>query len=90
MQRRFNYAVAQGPGGVEWEADMATCGHCQKQMKVPPAKEGHIITRVLPPCVGCGHYICDECVKTPGCKTWEQKMDETEARERSLLRALNG
>ena len=57
--RRFNYAVAQGPAGVEWEADFATCGHCQAQLRVKPSTSGNIIVRILPPCVGCGHYICD-------------------------------
>lgn len=90
MKTRFNYAYAQGVHGVEWETDLATCGHCNRQMKVKPSTSGNIIVRVLPPCPGCKHYICDECVKTPGCKTWEQKMDEMEAHQRMLSRALNG
>lgn len=90
MRGRFNYAVSTGPAGTEWEADFASCGHCQHQMRVKPATDGHIISRVLPPCPGCGRYICDQCVMTPGCKTWEKRMEEQEAHERMLLRALNG
>lgn len=90
MRQHFNYAISQGPGGVDWEADYASCGHCQAQMRVEPPKDGHIISRVLPPCPGCGRFICNVCMQTPGCKTWERKMDEAEAHERMLLRALNG
>jgi hypothetical protein len=61
MSQGLNYVVVTGPTGVEDESDLATCSHCQKQMRVPPAKNGQIVSRVLPPCNGCGKFICGVC-----------------------------
>lgn len=78
--QRFNYVIVQGPGGIEDEADLATCGHCQAQMRVPPAKDGHVISRVLPPCTGCGKFICGECKAKERCEPWEKQMERSERR----------
>lgn len=86
--RRFNYAVEMGPG-IHREMDLASCGHCQHQMMVPPSKDGRIIVRVAPTCSGCGKFICNECYGK-GCEPWEKQMEKMEARERMLNSILKG
>lgn len=88
MTQRLNYLVEQGPGILR-EQDLASCGHCQFQMQVQPATNGQVISRVLPPCHGCGKYICGECKKLGRCDPWEKKMERMEAREQ-LRKAILG
>jgi hypothetical protein len=83
MTRRFGYLVEQGPGILR-ETDTSTCGHCQRVMMVRPSTDGRIIVRVLPPCPGCGKFICDVCVKQGFCDPWEKQMERMEARDRML------
>lgn len=80
MAQRTNYVVVTGPGGIESEMDLATCSHCQFQIQVPPAKDGHVISRVLPPCSGCGKFICSVCAAKGRCDPWEKKMERAERR----------
>lgn len=87
MTQRLNYLVVTGPGGIEHEADLATCNHCQMQMAVPPAKDGKVISRVLPPCAGCGKFICGDCKSKGRCDPWEKQMERSERRA-ALCRSM--
>jgi len=78
--QKANYLIVTGPNGIEDEADLYCCSHCQRQMRVKPAAHGQVISRVLPPCLGCGKFICGECKALGGCDVWEKKMERSEAR----------
>ncbi len=84
MARHFGYFIEQGPGGVMQEYDTATCGHCQKVMALPPARNGSMIVRVSSPCHGCDKFICGACAARGVCEPWEKQMERMETRARFL------
>jgi hypothetical protein len=77
---KTNYVIVTGPDGTDDESDLYCCNHCQTNMRIPPPKDGHVISRVLPPCHGCGKFICHVCKAKGGCDTWERKMERAEKR----------
>jgi hypothetical protein len=89
VSQKLNYVVEKGPGILR-EQDLASCGHCQMQMAVKPATHGQIISRLLPPCHGCGKFICNVCMAAQRCDPWEKKMERAEAKARLRSAILGG
>lgn len=71
-------------GKVVREGDTAMCAHCQFTMEVPPAKQGQVIVKVAQPCGGCKKFICSECQKKGGCRSFMRAIDAAEQRGRML------
>jgi hypothetical protein len=87
-RQRWNYLVETGPFGVVREADLATCGHCNRQVVLTPEPGEGVICRVDPKCWSCQKVVCEECKRSlEPCKTWERRMEEQESHAR-LRRAI--
>jgi hypothetical protein len=80
MRNPGGYAVAYGPGGVEFESDTITCAHCNKVVLVPHGK----LYEVTGGCHKCGpgKFVCLPCVGLGTCTPFEKALEAIEARHR--------
>lgn len=79
---RAGYGTITGPcGTVNYEADTATCRHCNYVWIVRSTKG----TDADPGgwCGMCSALICKRCAGK-GCTPFERRLDQMEARDRSL------
>lgn len=79
---RAGYGTMTGPcGTVTYEADTATCRHCNYVWFVRTTRGKDASPGGW--CGMCSAMICDRCAGQP-CKPFEKRLDEMEARDRSL------
>lgn len=72
------YLTIVGPGGLEQEADTATCRHCNR-VWVVKSKTGEGDLGGW--CRLCSGMICAEC-SDQGCVPFERRLEQVEARSR--------
>lgn len=75
------YLTITGPGGVEQEADTATCAHCCG-VWIVKSKTGEGDLGGW--CRMCGAMICPKCADKGSCTPFEKRLLKMEARSRML------
>jgi len=77
-----NYSVVSNPDGGIKECDTFTCGHCQKNIFVPPGQSAFDLGGG---CKICHNLICPRCVDLGRCQPFEAKALAIERKAESDL-----
>lgn len=77
MRNPGGYLRIEGPDHPLYERDTFTCRHCGKVVEVKPKQAPEDLGGLCKVCMG---LTCPQCAGQPGCKTYEQKMEEAEER----------
>src|SRR3990167_8836766 len=86
------YATVSAPGKTH-EADTLSCAHCQGAvfLHALPGHVGHKAPKPPGYCPHCHATVCNACAMAGGCEPFEEKIkkiEEGDARQRSMLREL--